>query len=187
MQQGVSYTHPPTNIMNNILDVNITTDLTIEPLLVKEAKDYLHIDFDNDDIFLSTLISSSRKALEKFTGLSFGAKTIMVYVDLSEELEIPYGPVNSVTLVRKWTGDSSFDTITDYVLKGSQFKRFDPGVCGEYEITYTAGYSTLPEDLRLAILTEVAYRYENRGDEIVALSNAAKTLAMPYRRLTSTI
>jgi uncharacterized phiE125 gp8 family phage protein len=171
-------------VMNNILDVQVTVDVVTEPILVTEVKNYLHIDFDNDDIFLSSLITSARLRLERFTGCSFAPKTIKVYAELFNDFELPYGPITSITTVRKWAGDADFDTLTDYVTKGSQFKIFVPESCGEYELTYVAGYTSLPEDLKLAMLLEIAHRYENRGDEI-KLNGFSKDLAWPYRRLTT--
>jgi uncharacterized phiE125 gp8 family phage protein len=172
-------------VMNNILDVQITTDIVTEPLLVTEVKNYLHIDFDNDDIFISSLITSARLRLERFTGCFFGSKTVKIYAEVFNDFELPYGPVTSITTVRRWAGDMDFDILTDYVTKGSSFLIFVPESCGEYELTYVTGFTTLPDDIKLAIMTEVAYRYENRGDEITGLTTISKGLAMPYRRLTT--
>jgi uncharacterized phiE125 gp8 family phage protein len=171
-------------VMNNILDVQITTDVVTEPILVTEVKNYLHIDFDNDDIFISALITAARLRLERFTGCYFAPKTVKVYAELFNDFELPYGPITSITTVRRWAGDTDFDTLTTYVTKGSQFVIFVPEICGEYELTYIAGFVTLPEDLKLAMMLEVAHRYENRGDEI-KLNGFSKDLAHTYRRLTT--
>lgn len=34
-----------------------------------------------------------------------------------------------------------------------------------YKIVYTTGYSVVPEDLKQAVLAQIAYMYEHRGDE----------------------
>jgi hypothetical protein len=61
-----------------------------------------------------------------------------------------------------------------------------------YKITYTAGYSPVPDGLKLAILNEIAYRYENRGGDPNLRASAftqqgvcepARILADPYNRM----
>lgn len=52
-----------------------------------------------------------------------------------------------------------------------------------YRLVYTAGYSTVPEELKLAILNEIAFRYEHRGNEIITgISEAARVIAHPHKR-----
>jgi hypothetical protein len=61
-----------------------------------------------------------------------------------------------------------------------------------YRIEYTAGYGktsvteTLPSNLKLAIMKEVATQYDLRenisADAVTELSNSARKLADPYRR-----
>lgn len=62
------------------------------------------------------------------------------------------------------------------------------GACGRrYKIIYTAGYTTVPAQLKQAILSQIAHDYENRGD--VDISDMSRNLcleaekkAAPYRR-----
>jgi uncharacterized phiE125 gp8 family phage protein len=177
-------------LQNYILDVKVTSDIGTEPVTVAEAKAYLHIDFSTDDTFIGTLITAARKRLERYTGVSFGTKTIKAYMEMYYQQEIPYGPIQSVTQVRSFVGGTEFETLAsdEYELKGSDYQIFNPEAMGEYELTYQAGYTTLPDDLKLAILAEVAFRYENRGDDNVkTLCNTAKDLAIPYKRLNLTV
>lgn len=54
-----------------------------------------------------------------------------------------------------------------------------------YKIIYTAGYTTVPEPLKLAILNEIAFRYEHRGegDEFNGICLAAQRIAEPFKRM----
>lgn len=56
-----------------------------------------------------------------------------------------------------------------------------------YRIIYTAGYATVPGDLKDAILMQIVHDYENRGDvdlnESRGLCIEAENYAAPYRRL----
>jgi hypothetical protein len=161
---------------NRIIDVTVVSDLAAEPVSLTEIKSYLHIDFTNDDTLLSTMNIAARRRLESYCSRSFGAKTITSLMDLACYEELPYGPVNTITSA-KLDGVES----TNYEIDGD---RFTPLSRGKWEVTYTTN-GTVPEDLKLAIMAEVAYRYENRGDDNVkTLSSQAKDLAMPYKNLS---
>jgi hypothetical protein len=49
-------------------------------------------------------------------------------------------------------------------LIGQEFKRVKTD-CKLFTVTYTAGYATLPENMKLAIKKQAAWLYEHRGDE----------------------
>lgn len=53
-----------------------------------------------------------------------------------------------------------------------------------YKIVYTAGYGTVPEPLKLAILNEIAFRYERRGEtgEFEGICLTARMIAGPFQR-----
>ncbi len=51
-----------------------------------------------------------------------------------------------------------------------------------YRITYTTGYSVVPDDLKQAVLVQVAWLYEHRGEEEISVCEAAKIIAEPYKR-----
>ena len=89
-------------------------------------------------------------------------------------------------------GANSFNTSSPF--RGYfQWGRFASpyGVSGEtrYQIVYTTGYSTVPQDLKQAVLLQCAYLYEHRGEEAAAgsqwagnLCEDAKLLSEPYKR-----
>lgn len=59
--------------------------------------------------------------------------------------------------------------------------------CYRYRIVYTAGYRWCPADLVAAIVKQIAYDYEHRGNELVKVSERglcpeAEALAAPFRR-----
>jgi hypothetical protein len=52
-----------------------------------------------------------------------------------------------------------------------------------YKITYTTGYSTVPDDLKQAVLVQIVWLYEHRGEETdLSICQAAQILATPYQR-----
>jgi uncharacterized phiE125 gp8 family phage protein len=149
------------------MKITVTTDLVAEPVSLTEAKANMKIvDFTTDDTLITSLIKSSRLHLEKFTSLSFGTKNIVAILENDRyEFEIPYGPIQSVTSVEKWDGDEwvTLKADTDYYVVGDDLKVF---TYSKFRITYVAGYTSLPEDLKTDIKTLTAWQYQNRGIQI---------------------
>lgn len=178
-------------MLNTIKDIkNRQAESITEPVTLAQVKAWLIIDTVNtdDDALLTGLITEVRQAIEKKTKRSLVKRTIVVTVDLVREFKLPHGPIRSideVTFRRGTNGDGTPDnetlTIEDYTIDGEDFKLIRSGRCGRHKITYTAGYGTdeeinydnpIPADLLLAIKSEIAYRYEHRGDETNTLSDS---------------
>lgn len=171
-----------------------------EPVDLDDVKAWLIIDADNsdDDTLLGRLIAEVRQAVEKKTKLSLVAREITVTVDLVREFKLPYGPVRSIDIVsfRKGTnGDGTPDnetlTIESYTTDGEDFKVLRSKFCGRHKITYKTGYgededleydNPVTEDLKKAILSQIAFAYENRGDSNAAgkFSDIALSYLTPY-------
>jgi uncharacterized phiE125 gp8 family phage protein len=175
------------------LDVKIKTDVATEPVTVIGMKGYLNIDYDLWDTLLATMISAGRIRLERYTGCSFATKTLIAtFMNTADTLDIPYGPIQSITSIKSIDSSGTKTTLTegtDYSITGNLFKTirfYNSGI--PIEIEYVAGYtdSTLPADLRLAIMKQVAMDFEYRegtsDNKTEELSNSARNLAASYRR-----
>lgn len=176
------------------LDVKIKTDVVTEPVTVATMKNYLNIDFDLWDTLLAVMLTSARVRLERYSGCTFISKTLIAtFTSTSELVEIPYGPIQSITHVKSIDETGTKTTLvegTDYIVIGNLYKTikfFNPGT--PIEIEYVAGYtdSTLPGDLRLAIMKQTAMDFEYRegtsDDKTQELSNSARGLCKSYRRV----
>lgn len=52
-----------------------------------------------------------------------------------------------------------------------------------YKISYTTGYSPVPDDLKQAVLIQLNFLYENRGEDVnIVVCDEARILAEPYCR-----
>lgn len=106
------------------------------------------------------------------------------------------GPGIYTTQISGWTIDGSdFNVFSPSNAggfnPGAPFRGFfkwgpyaSPYAYGEnrYKIIYTAGYSSVPDLLKLAILNEITFRYENRGESPDGICFAARTIADPLKR-----
>lgn len=181
---------------NDVIEVEVVTDLETEPVSLTEVKQHLNLlfdteesyEFDDDDTYLTSLITQCRQSLEEYTGLSFAEKTLKAIIrNECGDIEIPAGPVITISSIK----DSDGDTIatTDYTVRGNQFKWVESPAACYLELNYTAGYTTIPAPLKRAILEEIAFRYNNRGDQQqeyananVSLCQSAINLAAPFKR-----
>jgi uncharacterized phiE125 gp8 family phage protein len=176
--------------MNRIIDIKITEATITEAVTRAEAKRHCVVDaaFTADDTLFDDLIKECRQSIENACNISIVDKTVVLTADWKCEKELPYGPVKTITEVKFRTGTATdgtaqYDTLTgdDFSTDGELSKLFASSRCGRHKITYTTGFTTVPADLKLAILNEIAYRYENRGDEAKAgISEGAQALCKPF-------
>jgi len=148
---------------NFIIDYTLTDTAPVtEPVTLAEAKLYCRVSTSVDDNQISLMIKQAREAIEVGTGLSLIPKNAVVwFTNFNGSFNLPYGPVNSFTSLI----DENNNTIdaADYTLVGGKFPMLTRPLWQNLKATYTVGYTTIPNDLKIAILDQVSYDYENRG------------------------
>jgi uncharacterized phiE125 gp8 family phage protein len=137
----------------------------VEPVTVAEAKSYCRVTTDAENDLFAILIKSAREAVEVATGLSLIPKDITTYFNnISGNFDIPFGPIDISTFELFDMEQNALEiTGTDLQLIGDEFPKLVYPRWGNLKATYEAGYVTIPTDLKLAILDQVSYDYENRG------------------------
>lgn len=136
-----------------------------EPVTVAEAKSYCRVSGSAEDSLFTILITQAREAIEVATGLSLIPKDITTYFNnISGGFEIPFGPIDISTFqLFDMEQDALEITGTDLQLIGDEFPKLVYPKYANLKATYEAGYTTIPTDLKVAILDQVSYDYENRG------------------------
>lgn len=138
-----------------------------EPVTLAEVKEWLKLspEIDEDDNLLTMLITACRIMCEKGANLSFIPRTVTAtIINGLGHINLPYGPVTSdVTYT-----DLDEETLTDFDIR--------EGYEDRVIATYTAGYSVLPKNLKVILLNQIAWSYENRGD--VALMTSLSPLSI---------
>lgn len=152
-----------------------------------------------------TLATQVQAAIEKYCGTKFSSTTTVVRMNGGhKELIVQIGPIISITsIVDKDDSDAVIAaTLYDfYELEGMIYKE-DGSTWGlgrrRYEITYQAGYASIPEDVQLAIDTWVAYltandsgaisSYKTGDDEetyhiVTDMPDTVKSLISKYKRI----
>lgn len=151
----------PGILYNAVLSVSFSDDGTeTEPILLPEAKNWCKLDDDTtDDALVTRLITAARIVCEKHANLSFIERTVTAKINNGlGGFFLPYGPVTSITSVTLADATDIYD---------ANFS-IDDAYGSIYTVVYDAGYATLPENLRTAILCQIAWMYQNRGDAKIA-------------------
>ncbi|MBA3830210.1 MAG: phage head-tail connector protein [Taibaiella sp.] len=186
----------PGNIQNKIYSARVVRLIgaTDVPVALSEAKDHLHVTFTDDDTYITALIAQAVDSIERYCSISILQKTVTVAAELYNFIELPYGPLLAFTSYSYQDGNvyTLGTTPDNYLLDGSLFTALWPGrVRIVYNTGYDAATNPLPAGLKLAILNEIAFRYENRGDSTsryasqnVGISEGAEALAQPFRNLS---
>lgn len=157
-----------------------------ESLTLSEVKRKLGITYNDDDTLLGEFITTSRQQVERYCGIAIGSQTKEWLIDaVYPEYPIPYPPIISVQSASLKTNINEYTTKTvntDYEIDGLENKIFRPFTQGRWKVAYTCGYTTVPQALKDAMLTQVVHLYEHRGDEkIEGLCQMAQEKAQQYK------
>lgn len=150
---------------NYITDFTLAEYLIVtEPVLLAEAKSYIRVTSTVDDTQIQLMIKSARQTIEKGTGMSFVPKTATIWFNnIDGRFEIPFGPFVAGSF---FLFDEDGNAITNYKLVGGEFPTLHYPNRAILKAEYSVGYVSVtgvPTELKLAILDQVSYDYENRG------------------------
>ena len=154
-----------------------------EPVTYEEAIQQANIDDIAGDVnLIESYITTARIQCETFACMSFISREIESVVNNSlGGIYLPYGPIIAVSSV--YDKDDNEITSDSYKVLGVKFKQLSYPMRDYLKVTYTAGWTELPQIFKTAILQQVAYLYEHRGDEKAdTFSPIAASLLKPHMR-----
>lgn len=153
---------------------HVVEDLGIEPVDVAFCKLNARIDWNTEDALIEQYIKGARQYLEKWSQLSFGAKTMRITaMNLPANWRLMYGPVKEIT---------GYENLGDTMLNPKLSK---------VSIEYTTEWKDLPMAIKIAICKRAAGDYMIRENYIVnekgtvqtptEMYDEAQKLLLPYR------
>jgi len=172
------------------MDVRVTTDISAEPILKAEMRNYLEFTATDttEDTLIESMIKSARIMLEKRMNIAVAEKTLTVLFRAGEVINdsviLPYSPFIAITSVKAVDTQGTKTTLT---LNSTYFKRginnleiyisyngtgigVGSNISGsDIEVIYTCGYGnagteTLPETIRELIRRQVKIWYLREDD-----------------------
>lgn len=165
----------------------VTSGPALEPVDADAlAKLDLKVDNTEEDDLIDILIQAAREYVEERTQRSLITQTRRMKLDYfpkCDTLTLPFGPVQSVSSITYYDDNDDSQTLSsnDYwvdtdskiprvVIKNNWPSTYDRP--NAVTVTYVCGYgasaSTVPSQLRKAILLLVGHFYENRQNVIVS-------------------
>ena len=178
--------------MQILRDVTTTVAPSATIVTLQAAKDYLRVDYSEDDTLIQSLIDTARIRLEQYASVAMTARTLKVVAYVDEFIELPYAPINTISLVEYWDGEDWVAmTVGDYRVLGDTYKKvyFTSPIMSEFRFTYTCGYATTPESMKTALLKMVGDLYEYRESSVESSKPSANLttayeLMKPYKRVS---
>ncbi len=187
---------PPNNgaVFNAVNDYSFTDGYVTEPVTLQEFKDWAKLGTGTaEDALITQLITTSRLMCEQYLNISLISRTVTAVLNNScGGIYFPYGPVVSITTITDQDSNVLVANET-YQVSGVLFKRLLFPKYNNLTCVYTTGYTTLPVEFKNAILQQMFYLYNNRGESShndregtvteLTISPMAKTIMKPLRRV----
>lgn len=153
---------------NVLIDFKLVDNGTItEPVTLAEAKNYCRVTTNADDALITDLITESREAVEKATGLCLTSKLVSVWFNNpSGNFNLPFGPMDQTTFKLYDTANGTEVLPTNLHLIGDEYPVLQYPIWNQLKATYTSGMVTIPKELKVAILDQINFDYENRGADV---------------------
>lgn len=160
-----------------MIQYEILTDLTIEPVDLPFFKQHAKIDFTTEDALITSYLKAARQELEAWSQLSFGVKTIgLKALNLPDNYRLMYGKVDTVTT-------AEYTNFGDILEKGGE----------KVNIEYTTK-GTINETIKIAICRYATGLYavrehiltDNNGNPVngAEMQNEAKAMIKPFANIT---
>lgn len=170
------------------------------PVTLTEAKAHCRVTHSDEDTLITGLIKAATRHVEQNLSMSIAEQQWLLTLDeFADNIELLRGPVIEVDSVEYI--DEAGDTqtadaelyFTDLmsrpawiVLNTGQVWPATMAGVNMVSITYTAGMTAVPDDLKHAILLLIGHWYQNREAAVVAtisstLELAVDSLLQPYR------
>ena len=192
---------------NTLRYVRVTSEPAAEPVSTADMKAWLKVGNTADDDLIDDLVKAVRQEVELYLNRSLITQTRVAHFDqFSTFVDIPYGPIQSISQVKRIDPDESETTLTeniDFYIKSSRDVRlyFPEGtnlgfeyvpITGEtiygLQVQYIAGYgmaTAIPDAIIKTIKKLVAYDYADRMGELSMESNRSRLFneIHPYKNL----
>lgn len=168
-----------------------------------EAKAHLRVDYDEEDTLITSLVAAATGWIDGpagWLGHSIGMQTLEARFEAfcGDEIRLPYGPVISpIGSIKYLDGDGVEQTFSSssYTLLSDGRVRLNsgsswPSLYDDPEavrVRYQAGYTTVPEPIKQAILLLIGHWFHNREEVVTGtitaqLPMSAQALLSTFRR-----
>ena len=164
----------------------------LEPVTLEETKEFLRVDGNDEDNFIISLIAGARLHVESITGRALISQTWRIICDdfpKNRVVNLPVAPLISISEINVYDSDGNATSLAlaqfQPETKVNPARIYLPAIIdglpslrerAAVEIDYVAGFgatsSDVPNDLKQALFSLIAYWFEHRDAVIIAGSGA---------------
>lgn len=177
----------------------LVSDTGNEPITLQLAQDQLRVNSDDDQELIDHYISSARTMFETDTDYVLTNQQYTLHLsEWTDEIVLEKYPISSVDSIKYYDEAGVQQTLsTTYYNVGNDARRtviglndgFDfpdlqAGKQDAIQVTFTAGYAdetTVPKDIKQALLLMITHFYDNRNAVTVGMSVAEMPIG--YERI----
>jgi hypothetical protein len=154
------------------IDVRLPSGLSVdvetlqpgdEPIPISEAKAFLRLDSTTETDLLNTIIQGVRRGAEKYTGRLFSRREVTLnWEEFYGRCTLLFPPVDRSSVTVEVKEDGSFVQVSDIQVDGREVSVGANTVDRSARITYSAGFESLPANLRLHLLHDIRATFDHR-------------------------
>jgi uncharacterized phiE125 gp8 family phage protein len=172
----------------------VTVEPASEPVTLTEAKAQCRVDGSDSDTELNIYIKAARIFVEEYCGIKLAAQTVVLRCrHFCDFVDLPVAPLSAIADI-KYLDIVGVEQTLDTAIYESVLVGLDPSIrlkinqtwpairCANdaIRVTASAGYSTVPEPIRAAIVLMVSAWFDNRT--VGPAPEGATNLLSNYRR-----
>lgn len=172
----------------------VTVEPASEPVTLTEARNQCRVDGSDSDADLTIYIKAARTFVEEYTGTKLVSQTVVLRCSSFDDLsDLPTAPLSAISSVKYLDTTGAEQTLStdvyEAVLVGLEphvrlkINQSWPSVreaSDAIRVTATAGYSTVPEPIRAAMLLMISSWNDSRS--VGPVPEGAVALLTNYRR-----
>jgi uncharacterized phiE125 gp8 family phage protein len=159
------------------MSLRLITAPTTYPVTLAQAQAQTRVNLARDDDYLNLLIAAATDYAEQYTGKAIMEQTWELVLDgFSDVIQIPKGPISSVTSVKYFDAANVEQTISNtnyavdiaaspaWIVRASNFS-WPSTAAGVNNVTirFIAGYALVPASIKHAILLLIGTWFEQRS------------------------
>lgn len=147
--------------------INILSETDSEIINLSEIKNFLRIDFEDDDNLLKRLLKSAIKRCELYISQSLNLKTYQLSLyKIDKEIKLIYPPIINITSINIVDKNNNSIEFKNYIFDKISNKIIFNNIPSNFyrvDIIYEAGYTEVPDDLKQALLFHISKMYEDKN------------------------
>jgi len=153
-------------IKNNIMrQMKITAESAIEPVSLADAKNYIKVDFTDDDTLIRSMINMAIIWCENYLSRDIVSKTRKYYMDKTNGLfDLPFSPVTSISSVKINGVAATYDVLG----LNNETIELHSGAAEKVEVEYITE-AVFNDLIQGAILQLVSTYYDNRAEFVMGV------------------